>query len=375
MKVLQIINSLSSGGAEVFAAGLSIALKKLGCDVEIFTYCGAIDEKGRQLEMELENVGIAHRSPKLRRNLLKPAIPLYLTREIRTFKPDICHSHLEQSDFFLALAETASLKREVKVRTIHNVYAPSVLPSVIHRWLSSSFRANIACGPAVRTEYPYLRTEDIAINNGIQLSRLMAKTDSASIRAKLDVRRHEALFVHIGAFAIRNGELQKAQDVIVQALAKTSAKNYVVAFLGDGERRAAIEKMAEELGVIASCRFLGRVTNPADYIFAADGVLMPSRFEGLSIGCIEAVCAGKPVLASDITAFSPFKKSSTVFVAPNSVQQLTTGIDHFIENIDQLKQFAEEHLADYCNEFDINSVASTYMTCYQNLLNRQNNNA
>lgn len=374
MKILQVINSLSSGGAEVFATGLAIALKQLGCDVEIFTYCGAIDDKGRLLDSELAKAGIKHHSPLLRKNMQKVAVPFYLAGAINRFKPDICHSHLEQSDFFLALAEKLSFSKTTKVRTIHNVYAPTALPAPVHRWLQSRFAANIACGPAVREQYPYLRTTDIAINNGIDLSRFVPQIEAAAIKARLDVAAHEALFVHIGAFSIRDQKLQKAQDIIVQALAKTQMQNYVVTFLGDGEQRPVIEKLANDLGIASRCRFLGRVTNPADYVFAADGVLMPSRFEGLSIGCIEAVCAGKPVIASDITAFSPFRKPSTLFVEPENALQLTENIDELLRTIEPLQKIARENKTDYCNEFDIKSVASRYLQCYEKRLKNHNNN-
>lgn len=373
MKILQIINSLSSGGAEVFAAGLAIALKTLGGDVEIFTYCGAIDEKGKQLDANLAKAGIAHHSPKLRKNALKPAVPFFMARTISEFKPDVCHSHLEQSDFFLALAAKLAFSNAIKVRTIHNVYAPTALPAMVHRWLQSSFSANVACGPAVRAEYPYLRAADFAINNGIDLTHLAPTSEAQNIKAILGITAQEALFIHIGAFSIRDQKLQKAQDIIVKAMAKTSTQNYVVAFLGDGEQRAAIERLASDLGVIARCRFLGRVTNPADYLAVADGVLMPSRFEGLSIGCIEAVCAGRPVIASDISAFSPFTKSSTLLVAPEDVIQLADKIDKLLSDGESLQKQAHENQAEYCHEFDIKSVASRYLRCYENLLNANDN--
>jgi glycosyltransferase involved in cell wall biosynthesis len=144
-----------------------------------------------------------------------------------------------------------------------------------------------------------------------------------------------------------------------------------VVFLGDGEQRGDIEKLADSLGVAAQCRFMGRVTNIGDYLAACDGVLTPSRYEGLSIGCIEAVCAGKPVIASDIEAFSPFKKPSTLFVTPESVDNLAAAMAQLIDNLDYYKRLAAENREYYCHEFDITTVAKRHLDLYKNLLNNK----
>jgi len=44
---------LSSGGAEVFVAQLSVALKKK-CGITVLTYAGELDEKGKYLREYLE---------------------------------------------------------------------------------------------------------------------------------------------------------------------------------------------------------------------------------------------------------------------------------------------------------------------------------
>ena len=51
MKILQVINSLSSGGAEVFAVNLSIELNKLkNNNVHFLIYHGISDKKGQYLK-------------------------------------------------------------------------------------------------------------------------------------------------------------------------------------------------------------------------------------------------------------------------------------------------------------------------------------
>ncbi len=370
MKILQVVNTLSSGGAEVFVCALATALTKLGCKVQLFTYGGVLDNKGEDLAAALEKAGIVHRSLNIKNNLYKPIIPLFLAKHINQFQPQICHSHLEQSDFFLALADKLSRVNTLKVRTIHNVFARRMVTARIHEWLRYSFDSSVACGPAVRAEYPYFRSTDLTINNGIDLSALQPQIDRVAIRSQLNLHPTDKLFVHIGAFCLRNGRLQKSQDIIVSALPTTDRKDYAIAFLGEGNQRSLIENMAHELGVYSRCRFVGRVTNPADYIYAADAVLMPSRFEGLSVGCIEAVCSGRAVIASDIAAFSLFKRPSTLFVRPESTIDLAKAIDSVIRNLDAIKSAALEAKNSYRNAFDIDFVATRYFRHYADLVSK-----
>jgi hypothetical protein len=142
MKVLQCINSLSAGGAEVFASSLAVSLKKLGCEIELFTYSGTLDAKGHELERALADAGIPHRTPALHKNWLKPLAPFHLAKAIADFKPDICHSHLEQSDLFLRLGSALASPRPKLARTIHSVYAraPSTPPSPAARPPGCSIR-------------------------------------------------------------------------------------------------------------------------------------------------------------------------------------------------------------------------------------------
>ena len=71
-------------------------------------------------------------------------------------------------------------------------------------------------------------------------------------------------------------------------------------------------------------------------------------------------------IVSDITAPS-FRKGLKFFESRN-VLDLSEKIDQLLQNIEQLKTLARNKQEQYCNEFNINSVASRYLGCYQDLL-------
>jgi glycosyltransferase involved in cell wall biosynthesis len=92
-------------------------------------------------------------------------------------------------------------------------------------------------------------------------------------------------------------EHQKGIDVLLQAAVDVDA-SFAVA--GDGAERAELERRAVELGVADRVRFLGRRTDVPDLLAAADVFALPSRYEGTSLALLEAMAAGKPVVATAI---------------------------------------------------------------------------
>jgi glycosyltransferase involved in cell wall biosynthesis len=94
----------------------------------------------------------------------------------------------------------------------------------------------------------------------------------------------------------------KGLDVLLKAMRELEGLELLVA--GDGPCRRALESMARQSGVNA--KFLGRVSAAErDELFdCSDGVVIPSRIlpdgrtEGMPLVCLEAMMAGRPVIAA-----------------------------------------------------------------------------
>jgi glycosyltransferase involved in cell wall biosynthesis len=97
-------------------------------------------------------------------------------------------------------------------------------------------------------------------------------------------------------------EEQKGHDVMLDALAEVRRRGleWVVAFAGDGSRRAALEERARALHVEGAVRFLGQLDDLGPLLMAADVVVLPSRWEGLPLSLLEALARGRPVVASAV---------------------------------------------------------------------------
>lgn len=100
------------------------------------------------------------------------------------------------------------------------------------------------------------------------------------------------------------GELsqRKNQEFLIRAHAeiKKHIPNAVLWLVGEGDARAYLERLAEELGLSESVLFLGRRENACDYMRAADLYVSASSIEGMPFNLIEAMGCGRTVLASRV---------------------------------------------------------------------------
>jgi glycosyltransferase involved in cell wall biosynthesis len=114
----------------------------------------------------------------------------------------------------------------------------------------------------------------------------------------------DTVFRHPRPYVLGLGRLepQKGFDVLVTALARLGRQDVDVLLAGDGSVRQALAECARTSGVADRVRFLGVVDRPTTVALlrGAAVVAVPSRFEGLPLVCIEALAAGRPVVASAV---------------------------------------------------------------------------
>ena len=70
--------------------------------------------------------------------------------------------------------------------------------------------------------------------------------------------------------------------------------------VGDGPDRVHLEQRAHELGVVRDTLFLGYQEDVAPFYAAFDALVLPSSNEGTPVSAIEALAAGRPVVATRV---------------------------------------------------------------------------
>jgi glycosyltransferase involved in cell wall biosynthesis len=93
----------------------------------------------------------------------------------------------------------------------------------------------------------------------------------------------------------------KGHELLLRGFAaiQTQFPGVSLEIVGDGPERSRLQKLANELGISAKVHFRGRLSRQhvADAMRRATVFALPSRYEGLGCVYLEAMSAGKPVIA------------------------------------------------------------------------------
>ncbi len=189
-------------------------------------------------------------------------------------------------------------------------------PDVVMAWMSRSSRLVPAHGNSVRLtrlgDYPRhlknFRNNDLIVANApgiaeacVQLgwtkpvkvvSNFVRETTIKPVsRASMGTPEDAFLVVGTGRFIRRKGF-----DVLIKAVAQIP--DAWLWLIGEGDKRAEMEQLVQELGMADRTRFTGWVEEPMDYVAAGSIFVMPSRHEPLGNVVLEAWQADVPVVST-----------------------------------------------------------------------------
>lgn len=216
---------------------------------------------------------------------------------------DIIHGHEPNAAFiYMKLAK----KYGIKCRIIHSHNARGADGTLkkIRNFVLNGYGlrfANVRCACSRKAaQYLYHTSEHVRIiNNAVDTSRFIFDAGVRErMRAELGVT-DKFVVGHVGRFAP-----QKNHEYLLRVFKRVHEKNKdaVLLLIGDGELFESVKRQARELGLEDCVRFTGITDNTAAYMQAMDVFVLPSRYEGLPVVCVEAQAAGlECVLSSEIT--------------------------------------------------------------------------
>lgn len=152
------------------------------------------------------------------------------------------------------------------------------------KWVRDSLVARHEIDPA-RTVVTY---------NGVDLERFRPESREA---ARVALRRaHGAGRERVWLFA-GHGFRRKGLDTALAALARSADRSSIL-WVAGRDKPAPWSAKARELGIGDRVRFLGQRDDLADVFVAADGLLLPTRYDAFANVCLEAAASGCGVITS-----------------------------------------------------------------------------
>lgn len=202
------------------------------------------------------------------------------------------------------------------------------------------------------------------IRNGRHVEQFRT-AEPGDVNAELGIDDDELVVGTVGRLIERKGhfELVTAWNEVERRVPE--ARLLVV---GDGADRDAIEMHAEELGCADSIDFLGRRNDVPELLASMDVFAFPSHFEGLPGAVIEAMAAGRPIVATPVDGTAELLDGyrTGLFVPVDDPDALAWGIIRLLEHPELRAELGESAQADALVEFTIDRMVQQFEALYRN---------
>ncbi len=307
MRLLQLVQTLTPGGAERVALTLAGAARARGDSAAVAGAPGSWSERFGEPRFPMP---ILERRPHR-----TPAGALATDRAIRSFRPDVVHAHNPGMGLVAALA-TLRGRRVPALVSVHGV--PEEDYPRTARLLRRSGLPVVSCGPGVTAglEEHGCRVEATIVNG---VAPAPPAADAGEVRARFGVPATAPLVVCVGRLVS-----QKHHDLAIAAMAEVPGAALLVVGAGplDGELRAA----AERAGVGDRVVLTGARDDARAILGAADVAVLASHWEGLPLVALEAFAAGVPLVATAVRGVRELVTDQARLVPPGDPATLATAI-------------------------------------------------
>ncbi|GIW86999.1 MAG: glycosyl transferase [Isosphaeraceae bacterium] len=201
------------------------------------------------------------------------------------------------------------------------------------------------------------------IASGVDTSRFRPGPVDPEIEAALPPRPR---FIFTGRF-----HPQKNLAMLIEAWSQLVrvVPAYLV-LLGWGPDRPALEVLIEERGLSHWVRILDVVPDPAPYLRAADGFVLPSIAEGMSNSLLEAMASGLPCLVSAIGGNEDLVVEGRTgrLLPPHEPAAWARAVQEIVKNPAEARAAGEAARTRVCEEFAVERVMDRYEALFRRLI-------
>ncbi|MBR6170959.1 MAG: glycosyltransferase [Bacteroidaceae bacterium] len=360
MKILEVIQSLASGGAERLVTDLCNELSKTE-DVTVL------------ILKDVEHFYLPQLSPKVK--VLEAKMPLggsirqlvQCCKWVNRIKPDVVHVH-SHARYTMLLANLLYGRRYKFYLTIHS----DVCDHYSHGWSGLQVRLSGFLGRCkfitisetnyrqFSTVHPKLKQR--LIPNGRALPALTDKADD--VRKEMQAYRTTAdgtLFIHIARC-----HPCKDQMLLVESFNELieEGEKLALVIIGAGFDSALGKSIAEK--ACNNIHFIGTKDNVYDYLACADAFCLSSKYEGMPITLIEAYLSGKSIISTPVCGATDIVKEGEngCLASGHTKEEYKETVRRFLKNKETISAQAERE-KDSC-PYAIDECAKRYLEWFKN---------
>lgn len=206
------------------------------------------------------------------------------------------------------------------------------------------------------------------VYDGVDADVFNPEVSSAELRAVLGIGSARVI--------LYSGRLTEKKGVhyLLRAFALLNEKhgNLRLVYCGRGEMEAELKSMVQSMGLSGKVIFAGPIPHHdlAKYYALCDVLAVPSTYENLGLAPLEAMSAGRPVVASDTGGLPEIIRDmeNGILVPPADPRSLADALLKLIDDEDLAARFGIEGRRDVLSKFTLDMCADSTISVYESVL-------
>ncbi len=373
MKLLHVIKTLCTGGAELHLLTLARSLRSLGVEVVVGRIVDDHAWGTRLLNRDFEEAGI--RILKLGGTRGSNTVALHtLMTLIRAERPDVVHTHLPRGDLLGALARACGARSPL-VASVHDIHSRAQADRwglSLVRWAWRRADAVIAISHAVG--------DWLARESGVSPSKIRVIHYGIDVepfdkpRSSGPDRLLDATGPIIGC--VGRLEERKGHDVLIRALPhilrRVPGARLRIAGNDPWGYGRTLRELSGSLNVSDRVDLVGFQSDVPAFLNSVDAFAFASRTEGFGQVVIEAMASGLPVVTSRIPPLTEIvvNGETGLLAEPDSPEAFAEAITAMLSNRDVALKMGETARSRVRTEFSAGRMARETLDIYERVTAR-----
>jgi glycosyltransferase involved in cell wall biosynthesis len=162
-------------------------------------------------------------------------------------------------------------------------------------------------------------------------ARLFRLPASGSLREEFHIGEEDSLIGFVGRLDEQKGLLTLLEAM---ALLVEQHRNAKLVLAGDGNLRASVQEFLRSRNLDRHAYLAGFRENIPEFLRGIDFLVMPSNWEGFGYAAVEAMAAGKAVVASNVSSLPEIieDRRTGLLVPPRSPERLADAMVMLVDN-------------------------------------------
>lgn len=364
IKVFHLITSLEVGGAQ---NGLLLGLPRFDNDRYEHVLCSVMAEM--QMADLFTDAGVQVMSLGLK-SKYDLMVAYRLRAALKNFRPDILHTYLLHANVLGRIVGRLSGVDTIigSERTVGLTKGMRRVATMLTNPLTDAVEVNAKTVGASAMEDLGVPAEKIeVVRSGFDFSSYAGLSRRNELRSELGIGDDVHLVLSAARFRPSKG-VEYAIRAFAAANEERPKSHLVIA--GEGEQFDYLVKLSQNLGASESITFLGRRNDIPDLLAASDSMLLASLNEGLPRISIEAMAAGKPVIATDVGGTSEvvINNETGILVQPKDIEAVTSGIIGLIDSAELCTRLGETGRRHVQHNYSVDNYVARLDSLYRQLL-------